>query len=270
MKKMIPIILFIGLLCPLLSYGQFSSFANTYGRYKHAKDEGKNVNSWLRYEVGYSLPIANATYFHNVETTDEYGNVYDTSASKKIHATSSFGMYAGTFFKVDEIDENSILAISLGARCNFYKWSTGDFQVTSSVTDNYDFLSIDMGLPVSLDYKYGSDATLNKSQRSCYTFGVGGYPAIVFTGVPEGINADGSIAVAGKGGLVVQPFVKAEFGFFAGICWKLRAMYNFGTIKYLNMGNSDGSGEQISLNGKSNLTLSLILMPFSWDWERKW
>lgn len=256
---------FLAFVIPMFSFAQ-GSFMRSYAKYKERKENGQSVKSWQRYDIGYSFTFASATYTDHYTSVDMNGDLFDTTFTKKLVAKPIYGAMFSTYFPIAGMGENSILAIGLGIRANVYKWSTGDVALGSNYTYNYDYLTMDMGVPISVDMKWGCDAMLDKSNRTCFTLGIGGQPTYIMTGVPTAVNADGSVSLAGSSVFKVQPFIKAEAGFFAGICFKVRAMYNFANIKYLDM---TGNDEQISLKGTSNFNLSIVLMPFSWDWGKE-
>jgi|GEM_PF-1245587 len=255
----------IALIIPAFSFAQ-GSFMRSYAKYKRLKDNGQNVKSWQRYDIGYSFVFGSAHYTDHYIAVDGNGDLFDTTFRKTLVAKPIYGLMFNTYFPLASMGDNGVLAIGLGIRANLYKWNTGDVSLGSNYTYNYDYLTMDMGVPISIDMKWGCDAMLDKSTRTCFTIGVGGQPTYFATGVPSGINADGSVALAGSNVVKITPFVKAEAGFFAGICFKVRAIYNFANIKYLDM---TGDNEQISLKGTSNFNLSIVLMPFSWDWGKE-
>lgn len=262
-KFIVPVIL--AAVLPAVSFAQ-GSFMRSYAKYKRMKDNGENVKSWQRYDIGFSFAFASANYTDHYTSVDMNGDLFDTTLRRKLVAKPVYGVMASTYFPIAGMGENSILAIGLGVRANLYKWNTGNVMLGANYTYNYDYLTMDMGVPISVDMKWGCDAMLDKSNRTCFTFGIGAQPTYFMTGTPTGLNSDGSIALSGSNIVKVQPFIKAEAGFFAGICFKVRAMYNFANVKYLDM-TSDN--EQIALQGTSNFNLSIVLMPFSWDWGKE-
>ncbi|MBS1688973.1 MAG: hypothetical protein JSS96_09630 [Bacteroidetes bacterium] len=269
MRKLNPtritLLAFIFAVVPGFAFAQ-GSFMRSYAKYKSMKENGQSVKSYQRYDIGFSFAFASADYKDHYTTVDMNGDLFDTTLRRKLVAKPVYGLSFSTYFPVAGMGENSILAIAVGVRGNVYKWNTGNVVLGPNYTYNYDYLTMDMGVPISVDMKWGCDAMLDKSTRTCFTIGIGGQPTYLMTGTPTGINTDGSVSLAGSNVFKVQPFIKAEAGFFAGICFKVRAMYNFANIKYLDM---SGDNEQISLQGTSNFNLSIVLMPFSWDWGKE-
>ncbi len=125
--------------------------------------------------------------------------------------------------------------------------------------------TVQMALPVGLDFKFGCDALGTKSRRFCTTLGFGVYPSYAMTSLDFNVDVDPNISVA--------PYAKFEVGIFAGICMKLRTIYSYGNFNYMEVNSTEKNelGEMSSkttLTGKSNLTVSLLFMPFSWKWSR--
>jgi hypothetical protein len=124
-------------------------------------------------------------------------------------------------------------------------------------------MSMQVGLPVGGDFKFGCDAMLDKAHRFCSTIGAGVMPSAAVT-------ADFDNAGFGLG---VTPYVKLEAGIMAGICMKLRVVATFGRMPFYDA-NTDLSGFEdyaktsATLIGKQSVTASLIFMPFSWGWKK--
>lgn len=230
-----------------------------------------------RYEMGYSYSIATATYKRT--ETGTFGNgTMDTSFSQNVTSKNGFGGMVGTAIPLKRLSDRCMLALGIGYTYNMYTWDYSTPSFSGLVKDDqgntiYDFrnniyfsgVSMQMGLPLSADFKFGNDAFLNKNVRWGTTLGVGVLPTASMT-------ADFDNAGFGFG---AAPFVKAELSFFAGICFKLRGQYAYGYIPFYdgknNLAGWSGYNVKSSLIGKQQITFSLILMPFSWAWnERGW
>ena len=222
-----------------------------------------------RYEIGYSYSIANATY------KSQYSNGAngDTTLSKNVTSTAGIGAQIGFTIPITRIGGKCMLALGLGYQYNMYTWDyktpnfdgsykDGDGNVIFDLsTISTSAASLQMGLPISADFKFGNDAFLRKNQRWGCTFGAGVLPVAAVT-------ADFDNAGFGFG---AAPFVKAEVSFFAGICFKLRGQYAIGYLPFYDAQNSLGAltdyAVKSSLTGKQQMTFSLILMPFSFAWQ---
>lgn len=215
-------------------------------------------------EIGYSFCMSSANYtFHATTFNENTVSLVDTLYREKIRTKGGFGATVGTYFPVAPLGEKGCMAISLAYMYNALLWEGSSFSYSSNSqtgTTSSGSGTVEMALPVGVDYKFGCDALLDKSKRFCYTLGAGVYPSLTATVYKDYAGA----------GFHVLPYLKGEVGIFAGICMKVRATYAFGNIKYINFNENYGNGQsETTLKGKSALTLSLILMPFSWKWERQ-
>lgn len=229
-----------------------------------------------RLEIGYSYNMGFAEYESEDVIVDPItGAAYTKTNTIDVSSKFGWGGLIGTSFPIKQLGRKSMFAIGADFTYNAYVWdykvpyfSGYTFDSVGGVTGlaytstyGFDGASVQMGLPVSADFKFGCDAIADKTVRFCGTIGVGGYPSMSAT-------VDASNAGFGFG---VTPFVKAEFGMMAGLCFKLRAMYTMGNIPFYTEGNSIYSLTNFkstsSLTGKSGISLSLIIMPFSWNWN---
>ena len=227
-----------------------------------------------RFQLGYTYPMSTAKYTTRTVVFDDFGdNNLDTTLSKDAKTKGGFGVTLGTNFPIVRMGDKSSLAISLDYLYNFLVWDadmvkiSGYDESTGSYTYNSSYVpsavTVQMGLPIGIDYKTGGEATLDRSNRTSFTFGTGFYPSMSATVFENNAGAK----------LKIQPFLKAEFGVFAGVNWKLRALYAFGRLEYIDYSSSLGvSGysqeESASLISKSSLNLSLMVQPFSFGWSK--
>ena len=229
-----------------------------------------------RYEMGYSYAIGMATYKSSNNWNNGSNNL-DTSFSQDVTSTAGFGVVIGTSVPLKQLGNRCMLSLGIGYNYNMFTWDYKSPSFRNKLTDGegrvyYDFnelpisgVSLQMGLPISADFKFGNDAFLRKNVRFGTTFGAGVLPVAAMT-------ADFDNAGFGFG---AAPFVKAEVGIFAGICFKLRAQYALGYLPFYDSKNSlsgfTGYDVKSSLIGKQQFTFSLLIMPFSWAWqERGW
>lgn len=215
------------------------------------------------FEVGYSYCSASAEFKYSANSFNENtGLVTDTSFTERLTSKSGFGALGGYYFPVYKVGPKSKLAITLTYMYNAYLWDGGTFAYSANSQTGSTSVgsgTIEMALPVGVDYKFGSDAMMDKNEKLCYSFGAGVYPSMDLT-----VYRD-----VGAFHFFTRPFVKAEAGIFAGICMKLRATYVFGNIDYFSYGHDNpGDVEHTSFTSKGTAVLSLVLMPFSWKFQR--
>ena len=224
-----------------------------------------------RLQFGYSYVMASADY----ETKDFFYSDLpgfpsrDTIYKGELKTTAAIGYNIGTYFPLKQLGRKSKLCLSTDFVYNIMTWeSTKNPNGLGGLTGfDYSGFTAQMGLPIGLDVKIGTDAMTDKAIRFCTTFGAGVHPSYSITALDYDISIDPKFNT--------NPYVKAEVGIFAGICFKLRALYTFGNMTYIdyNERKTDEAFLSLTENGskltsKSNLTLSLIVMPFSWGWPR--
>jgi hypothetical protein len=227
-----------------------------------------------RFQIGYSFPMTSATYTTHSLIFDDFGdNNLDTVQSKDVKTKGGFGVTLGTHFPIVQLSDNSCLSISLDYLYNLLVWDADMVKIdgydatTGAYTYNSTYIisaaTVHMGLPVGIDYKMGGEASLDRSNRTSLTLGTGFYPSMNATIFENNAGAK----------LKIQPYLKAEFGAFAGVNWKVRALYSFGRLEYIDYSSSlTGTGyayeESASLISKSSLVLSLMVQPFSFGWSK--
>lgn len=225
-----------------------------------------------RYQLGYSYAMMSAEYRLSYPVYRQSGNdlfIIDTVLKKDIRTKGGFGATMGTYIPIAKLSENAVVALGIDGVFNMLVWDyervKEDYGATAGYSANYAVTggTMQMGVPIGFDMKFGCDAALDKSRRSCATFGVGAFPSASLTAYE--MEADAAIKV--------QPYFKAEVGFFAGVCFKVRALYTPGKIglidqEYNSITPFGDVNSNISLTGRSSFTFSLLVMPFSFAWER--
>ncbi len=215
------------------------------------------------FELGYSYCIASAQFSYQATSFNENTGVFkDTSFNTRLTSKSGFGISGGYYWPVTRMGELSRIAVGFSYMYNAYLWDGGTFAYSANSrtgTTSAGSGTIEMGLPVGADYKYGCDATFSRVERLCASVGAGVYPSMDLTIYRE----------VGGFNFHVRPYVRAEFGFFAGICMKIRATYVAGNIDYFSYGhNVPGDVEQTTFKSKGTTMLSFIVMPMSWKFGR--
>lgn len=234
-------------------------------------------NFLKRWEIGYSYSMASATYKSTETVKDNAsGKSFTQDIKQNVNSKFGYGGFAGTYIPLARLGGQSQLAIGVDYEYNAFLWdykvpefngfTTDENGVVNGVTYSdpvfgFSAMSVQMALPVSLDFKFGGEATLEKYSRWTGTVGAGVHPSLNMT-------VDYGNAGFGTG---IAPFMKAEVGYKAGIVFKLRAQYSFGRIPFytnanslFNVSNLQSSSELI---GKNTFSLSLVLMPFSFNWK---
>ena len=231
-----------------------------------------------RWELGYSYAIASATYQSVERVRFNEQTTFEERITQNVRSSFGYGGFTGTYIPVTKLGNSTLLAVGINMAYNAFLWDyeTPTFQsYRTDVNGNViganfgvgttpfgvSGLSIQMAVPVSLDLKFGAEASLQKGAKWTGTFGVGAYPSGSMT-----VDFDN-----GGFGYGVSPFVKGEIGVKGGILWKLRLQYAMGNIPFYSGRNSINEGLGLSSNseliGKGVFSASLVLMPFSWNFQ---
>ena len=223
-------------------------------------------------ELGYGYSKAWADYKRIDRAIRTDGKLYDTTYSLSVSSKFGYSGSFGTSIPLKRLGRVSKLALGVSLVYNAYAWdyptANGAFLTDSGLRYDYSkgFIfssaTLNTGLAISADFKFGTDALMDKQYHWSWTGGVGVMPSMNVTADFD--NADAKFGV--------QPFVKTEVGFLAGIVVKLRLMYQMGPLTYLDTKPGTGfvpnSQQTIQLIGKGNFSASLILMPFSFMYKR--
>lgn len=223
-------------------------------------------------ELGYGWATSSADYIRHDRIVREDGKVYDTTFSNSVHSKSGFSAILGTSLPLRRLGRVSSLNLGVDAVYNNFTWdyqypigiNTTDSGLVYRYHDDSTFKgkTMNAGLAVSLDFKFGVDAMRDKNYRWGWTGGVG-----LFSSVNKTSDAGNDDMTYG-----FQPFVKTEVALRAGMVWKLRMMYAFGNVDYYKtngnlFGNSNSTSE-VTLQGKGTFSVSLLIMPFSFTYAR--
>lgn len=221
----------------------------------------------LRIQTGYSV-ASTTSQFDGVMRIFDVNNtglvLKDTSWSKNLSSSSTLGFTIGTYMPIQRLGKVSMLAIAANINYNVFKWENVANELYTGTPYSISGSTKQIAVPLSLDLKFGCDATLSKNNRFCATIGGGFQSAFFYTEMERSSNS-----TAG-----VNPFVKAEVGLLAGLCMKFQAKYEFGLIEnfeLISKYNTDvedlNLAGSFSMSGEPAFTFSVILMPFSWAWQ---
>jgi hypothetical protein len=196
----------------------------------------------------------------------------DSTLKRRTLSNPGYGGTIGTTIPIAATGHISLFAFSINIMGNMYSWSDVNrvYQVDGvykQALTPVDATTLQIALPLGIDWKIGSDAICTK--RLIMGWGVGG-------GIMPNYNMSTATNLKDIGSQAtfgVIPYVKSELAFALGICFKVRAMYSWGDVELLNAqkkypGFTDGP---FKITNNSNLQFSLIIMPFSKRWrESAW
>lgn len=243
-----------------------NSLLSTFSRYEKRKAEGKNVNSYLSYYAQYGMAFTGADYSHTFIGTDENGDPVGEQTINRHYNMKGISVGAGMYYRVGELSENSEIAFNLFIAFNVFNFDPGNINTSPNYNYDYSIQSFQVGVPLTLDYKYGGEAIFDKTEKVSFTFGAGLSPMMNATGIGPMSNIKFNI----------RPYVHAELGIFAGIEWRLHFAYYGGQSKLADLNEGSAfmdqlpEGSRIQMNSSSMYVVGLGIMPFSFDWKKGW
>jgi hypothetical protein len=227
-----------------------------------------------QFELGYGYSFCTADYILKASGVVPDGTrVVDTTITNRVHTKGGITETFGTSLKLKRLGQKSTLALGVDITYSGYIW---DFHAPYSATLNdsgfhfnyppnaeaFDGATFTAAVPITADFKFGADAMMDKRYRWGWTFGLGVMPSVSATAA-TGIDANISFGV--------QPVFKGEVALRGPIVAKLRLQYSAGNITYMD--NSDhplvaGTAQQQKIVGKSNFTVSILLLPLSFMYKK--
>ena len=191
----------------------------------------------------------------------ENNNIFTKQTEENTLIKSNWTGYVGSYFPITIVSDNSMLVFNTELMVSYASLTYDSliFLGTNKYAESQDAYKI--GTLLSIEYRLGSDITLNKQDGGMFTIGGGISPCFV--------NSDNYIKFI--------PFLKGEFGFFAGIAFKVRGIMYFGNSVYAdkesNSISNTGVGDNLKtyISGSNGFDLAIIIMPFSVTWNsQKW
>lgn len=184
--------------------------------------------------------------------------------------TSNFGGNIGITIPVGRLARKTSFGINLDVYATMSNYKFDGFKVWGIDADpTFDFKSTTINIPFGLDVKWGGQSTLSKDDWASVGFGAGIAPTIVMMD-PSDFSKNNEMSV--------RPYLKAEFGFYTGIFWKLKGMvlFNSMTLGEYESGNPDNVTmeaphiyQEIRTNGNTYM-LGLSFNIGSFGWTRSW
>lgn len=222
-----------------------------------------------RYEISGTYVVPFATFNGVTRVQDANGNYQGDSTLKRTQVGSGIGGSIGLSLPFKATGHISCWAVNFHLMAHMYTWTNlnptmgtdGSFvNVTPALTAS----TIQVALPIGIDWKAGNDCIKSKRLPLGTSLGVGFMPQMNMTTVsnpPPGQNAQFAFGCT--------PYAKVEASFFAGLDIKLRAIYTIGDITLIDVnqpiqGYNDG---QFKITSNGNLMLSLVIMIGSGGWE---
>ena len=212
------------------------------------------------------LSISGGLHFITGKVDIDYKGIADTyyreiKTQLNIKSQQSYVGYVGSYFPVTIISDNSMLVANIELMASYSKLGYDSISLTSKRRFCIPQETYRVGLPISLEYHVGSDVLLNKMSKTMFSIGGGVCPTYLYSN-------DNNY----QSPVLFTPFIKGEVGFFAGLAFKFRAMYYFGSIKYgysKDYNIADRQNILISdFKGSAGFNISLVILPFSYSWTK--
>lgn len=258
------------LACTLLTlpasvFGQYMHDMHLYPFFSYFGDA-------QRYDLAfnYVMPMG---YFEGVQRVTNGSYIGDTTIRRNIVGTGGMGGSIGLNLPFKATGHISCWAATIALGVNMYTWTNinstygSDGSLVAPTGDILSASTMQISLPIGIDWKCGNDAIKTKRLPFGTSLGAGFIPQYNMTSLS---NANG-IPSGSRFGFT--PYAKAEISMFLGIDIKVRATYTMGTVSLIDVnrpvpGMTDGPFKIVHT---SSIMASLIFMPFSGGWhEYNW
>jgi hypothetical protein len=241
---------------------QLTRAMQMYNSYQNSSGAGKRM--WQRYYIGggmTSMDLRVEHHFYGSESTERV-------IKQKLPSVTGYSATEGFYFPFSKPKTGGAFGIDVSTTANTYTYDVGTIVYDNNNQITETGVVYQAIIPIAFCYKSGGEVTLNKEHRNLFTFGAGFAPGYTISKV-----------VAVDLQFSARKFIMAEYGFFAGIGWKVRGTVYFGDLPVVNTVGSDFSNADsykgyddgivdMKATGKTNVCISLFMLPFSWDWER--
>ena len=226
-----------------------------------------------RYYLGYGVPSMSFDITaHYVADGDAISSpaVSPSNVTRKISVTgkSLYSSTAGGYYPFITTARNRGFGCDISAVGEAYQYSTG-VQSFGNLVASDECATMIISFPIAFVYKSGGEVSLSKKDNVLFSFGVGLAPAFTATKV---FDAQASF--------IARRFAMMEFGLLTGIAWKVRVTYS-SAVDLMSLIGGDPTASStytssglvglmdITTKGSASVNVSLLVLPFSWNWAKK-
>ena len=237
------------------------------------------VSQASRYTIGANVVSVTANYSGLVPLFNASGNmVGDTIIDRTLKSTSGVGYALGVTLPIARTARRRSISLSIDFQMNSFIFDDvnegygpdgflrkGGFTYLPIITTTQQY-----ALPLSVDFKFGSDAIAVRTTRVGCDFGVGVIPRYQSTTFGSFTTMGGLID--NKTTTTFSPFVKAEFSLYWYTCVRIKAFYSFDNAKLFentSVSSTTHGAITSSLTTRSTFVLSTTILPFSFLWEKE-
>lgn len=239
-------------------------------RYMNAKNNGENLKGWWKTEeilgitIAPKMPFALRSFYKAPEYSSQPS--FDTTVVGE--ADYAFGIHLNTSSDhlLFRLGGNSIITLSHGALAQYITWHMPEIGLITTVNGKKGHLAaLNFGLPITLDYKWGADVDWNPDVKACFAVGGGVVPQLN-SGFFEMQNT------SFRGTIV--PMVYASAGFYAGVCFKVRASWQPASYALFKGQETYDAGATRQLHatmpGTFNIGVGMMARSYDWRHARSW
>ena len=236
--------------------------------YNRAKQSGANLKKWWSIEgtvgaaitgpITYSEGLAISTIENPATTTP------DTVVAGTVVARPGAHVNLNSNHQLLRIASNTIFSFSAGLDATLIQSEFGTTYAGTKEVRNRALYAGQVAVPLTLDFKWGSDVDFDPYVPACFAIGGGFMPAATYA--LHGVTSDVNFRVA--------PYAYASVGFYAGGCWKIRASYTPGNVPIMKEAAKDHqvAVSRLTVGAQNMMTIGVSRMLFSEHWRsaRAW
>ena len=242
------------------SYGLF--------QYKTAKQSGANLKKWWAIETSvgaaFTGPVTHSEGLAISTIENPSPTVPDTIVAGTVVARPGAHMNINSNHQIIRITRNTIVSFSAGVDAMLIQSSFGATFAGTREVRNRALYAGQLGVPLTVDFKWGSDVDFDPYVPACFAIGGGVMPAATYA--VHGVMNDVNFRVA--------PYAYASLGFYAGGCWKIRASYTPGNVPIMKGAEKDHqvAVSRLTVGAQNVMTIGVSRMLFSEHWRsaRAW
>ncbi len=260
-------------LCFIAAFGSNTAAQNSsrYNclQYGCAKDGGANLKRWWKWEG--TIGVTNTgpvTYTHGSRFETMPSHIawapYDSVRSGTAVPASQVPGVNAALSKdhlLVRLSRSSMISFSAGVDVKVMQYSFEGFFAGLRATRVRPLMVGQVGIPLTVEYKWGCDVDFDPRVGGCFAVGGGAIPT--FSQAYYGDVSDRTVRVA--------PYLYASAGFYAAGCWKIRASYIPGAFPIMTSAAKMHDGTTVNtldVQGRAIMTVGLSRMLRSGDWRR--
>lgn len=196
-----------------------------------------------------------------------YYDNFERIIKLKAKNVQSYSVTQGYFFPISTMQKNKSFGVDISSTVSLINYEFDTIHYSPDLWVIEKGFAYQSTLPIALVYKSGGEVSLHKKDKFLFMIGAGIAPTYSLSKIVSPYET-----------LFTRNFVTMEMGYFFGLAIKFRATAFFGSKVLID---SEGDDLEFASHvhgydvgyldnkviGKTQVNLSLLLMPFSWDWK---